>query len=145
MAAQLVPQGRAVGVDLWSTSDQSGNSREVTRRNAELEGVADRVELHTGDMRSLPFADDSYDVVLSGLAIHNIPDPAGRLEAIDQAVRVLKPGGRIVVVDFRSTDEYAKRLRQLSLQQVEHRWLDWRAWYGGPWAASKVVTGVKPG
>jgi arsenite methyltransferase len=145
MAAQLLPQGRAVGVDLWNASDQSGNRLEVTQHNAEIEGVDERVELHTGDMRALPFPDGSFDVVLSSLALHNIPTRVGRTEAIDEGVRVLKPGGRVVLVDFRSTHEYLERVRQLGLRKVEHRWLGWRLWYGGPWTASKVVTGVKPG
>src|SRR3954465_3161160 len=62
MAAQHLTTGRAVGVDLWSTFDQSGNSAEATRRNAGAEGVADRVELHTADMTALPFEDNSFDV-----------------------------------------------------------------------------------
>src|SRR4029077_13430020 len=73
MAAQHLTTGRAVGVDLWRRADQSGNSSEATRRNAVSEGVADRVELHTADMTALPFADDSFDLVVSSLAIHNIP------------------------------------------------------------------------
>ena len=72
MAAQCLPRGRAVGVDVWSTTDQSGNAEQVTRRNAALEGVAERVELHTADMRQLPFDDGSFDVVVSSLAIHNV-------------------------------------------------------------------------
>src|SRR5678816_1836505 len=71
MAAQYLTTGRAVGVDLWRSLDQSGNSLEATRRNAIAEGVADRVELHTGDMTALPFEDNSFDVVVSSLAIHN--------------------------------------------------------------------------
>ncbi|HZJ15645.1 MAG TPA: class I SAM-dependent methyltransferase, partial [Chthoniobacteraceae bacterium] len=59
MAAERLPRGRAVGVDLWSTKDQSGNAEQVTRQNAALEGVAERVELHTADMRQLPFDDGS--------------------------------------------------------------------------------------
>ena len=72
MAAQRLTTGRAAGVDLWRRIDQSGNSLEVTRRNAVAEGVADRVELHTGDMMELPFDENSFDVVVSSLAIHNI-------------------------------------------------------------------------
>ena len=72
MAAQHLTTGRAVGVDLWRTVDQSGNSAEATRRNAVAEGVADRVELHTADMTALPFEGNSFDLVLSSLAIHNI-------------------------------------------------------------------------
>src|SRR5262245_44889877 len=43
MAAQHLTTGRAVGVDLWRTGDQSGNSAPATLRNAAAEGVADRV------------------------------------------------------------------------------------------------------
>jgi len=52
--AQLLPCGRAVGVDLWKTADQSGNNIEMTRCNAVREGLAARVELATADMRALP-------------------------------------------------------------------------------------------
>src|SRR5271166_3550430 len=55
LAAQHLTTGRAVGVDLWRRVDQSGNSAEATQRNAAAEGVANRVELHTGDMTALPF------------------------------------------------------------------------------------------
>src|SRR6185503_3443907 len=82
MAAQHLTTGRAVGVDLWRSVDQSGNSIEATRRNAIAEGVADRVELHTGDMKALPFGDDEFDLIVSSLAIHNIPRSAGREKAI---------------------------------------------------------------
>jgi SAM-dependent methyltransferase len=89
MAAQHLTTGRAVGVDLWRSVDQSGNSLEATRRNAIAEGVADRVELHTGDMTALPFEDNSFDVIVSSLAVHNISGSAGREKAISEAVRVL--------------------------------------------------------
>src|SRR5262245_10190349 len=55
MAAEHLTTGRAVGVDLWRSVDQSGNSAEATRRNAIAEGVADRVDLHMRDMTALPF------------------------------------------------------------------------------------------
>ena len=144
MAARLLPDGKAVGVDLWKTSDQSGNALAVTQRNAAREGVADRVELATGDMRELPFADASFDVIVSSLAIHNIPDEAGRAQAIDEAVRVLKPGGRLAIADFRSTQLYAQRLKQLGIRDVSTRGLGWRFWYGGPWGGTTLVSATKP-
>ena len=144
MAAKLLPRGRAVGIDLWKTSDQLGNALEVTRRNAELEGVADRVDLRTGDMRTLPFEAESFDVVLSSLAIHNIPDATGRAKAIDEAVRVLRLGGRVVIVDIGATHEYEARLRELGMVEVERRSLGPRMWFGGPWVAASVVKARKP-
>src|SRR3954469_7061286 len=115
MAAQHLTTGRAVGVDLWRKVDQSGNSAEATQRNAVAEGVADRVELHTADMTALPFEDNSFDVVVSSLAIHNIPGHAGRERAVDEAVRVLRPGGRLLIADVRGTRQHETRLANIGM------------------------------
>ena len=101
MAARRLPRGRAVGIDVWSAKDQSGNAEQVTRRNAALEGVAERVELHTADMRQLPFDDGSFDVVVSSLAIHNVPGAGERARALSEAARVLKKCGKLAIVDVR--------------------------------------------
>ncbi len=145
MAARLLPRGRVEGIDLWKTSDQSGNALEVTQRNADLEGVADRVDLRTGDMRALPYKDETFDVVLSSLAIHNIPDAAARAKAIDEAGRVLRRGGRVLIADIKATGEYETRLRERGMVDVERRSLGPRMWFGGPWVAASVVRARKPG
>ncbi len=144
MAAQYLTTGRAVGVDLWRSVDQSGNAAEATRRNALAEGVADRVELHTGDMTALPFADNSFDVVVSSLAIHNISGRAGREKAVDEAVRVLRPGGRLLIADIRGTRQHQAQLAKLGMKDVARRRLGWQFWWGGPWAATHLVTATKP-
>ena len=143
MAAQHLTTGRAVGVDLWRSADQSGNSPEATRRNAVAEGVADRVDLHTGDMTALPFEDSSFDVVVSSLAIHNIRGRAGREKAIDEAVRVLRPGGRLVLADLRATRQYQARLATIGMSDVARRGLGWRFWWSGPLAVTGIVTATK--
>jgi SAM-dependent methyltransferase len=144
MAAQHLTTGRAVGVDLWRGVDQSGNSAEATRRNAVAEGVADRVELHTGDMTALPFDDNSFDVVVSSLAIHNIRGRAGREKAINEAVRVLRPGGRLMIADIRATRHHQAQLAKIGMNDLARRGLGWRFWWGGPWAATRLVTATKP-
>jgi ubiquinone/menaquinone biosynthesis C-methylase UbiE len=144
LAAQRLTTGRAVGVDLWRRVDQSGNSAEATRRNAIAEGVADRVELHTADMTALPFEDSSFDVVLSSLAIHNISGRAGREKAVDEAVRVLRPGGRLLIADIRGTARHQAQLARIGMSDVTRRRLGWRFWWGGFWAATSFVTATKP-
>ena len=129
MAAQRLPRGRAVGVDVWSTTDQSGNAVQVTRKNADLEGVAERVELHTADMRHLPFDDGSFDVVVSSLAIHNVSG-AGDRAALREAARVLKKGGKLAIADIRHTRVYARELESCGLKITERRSLGARFWYG---------------
>jgi ubiquinone/menaquinone biosynthesis C-methylase UbiE len=138
MAAQRLITGRAVGVDQWRTIDQSGNSAEATQRNAVAEGVADRVELHTGDMKALPFEDNSFDLVLSSLAVHNISGRAGREKAISEAVRVLRPGGRLMIVDVRGTRQHQAQLARIGMNEVACRWLGWRFFM------ARLVTATKP-
>src|SRR5262249_13541653 len=144
MAAQYLTTGRAVGVDLWRSVDQSGNSLEATRRNAIAEGVADRVELHTGDMTALPFEDNSFDLVLSSLAIHNISRSAGGERVSEEGVRVLRPGGRLVITDIRATRQHQGQLAKVGMNDVARRRLEWRFWWGGPWGATRLVTATKP-
>jgi arsenite methyltransferase len=137
-AAQHLTTGRAVGVDLWRRVDQSGNSAEATRRNAIAEGVADRVELHTADMTALPFEDNSFDVVLSSLAIHNISGRRGREKAISEAVRVLRPGGRLLILDVRATRQHQAQLAKLGMYDVARRGPGWWSW------PARLVTATKP-
>jgi arsenite methyltransferase len=143
-AAKLVPRGKAVGVDIWRP-DQTGNSVQATLTNADAEGVADRVELHTQDMTALPFPDASFDLVVSSLAIHNLPNNQARRSAIDEAVRVLRPGGRVVIADIGFTRLYATRLRDCGMADVRRRDLGWRAWWGLPVLRTHAVTATKPG
>ncbi len=119
-------------------------SMQATLTNAEPENVADRVELHTADMTALPLSDESVDVVVSSLAIHNIPTPAGRRRALDEGVRVLRPGSRLAIADLWETRQHAARLRELGWRNVKRRNLGWRMWYGGPWFPTRLVTATKP-
>ena len=145
MVAQLLPEGKVTGIDLWKTSDQSGNDPEATRRNADREGVdARRIELLTADMRDIPLPDGCCDLVVSSLAIHNIRSADGRAQAIDEAMRLLKPGGKLMIVDIRATMQYAERLRGRGMANVRLRNLGWRFWYGSPFVAAKLVSAERP-
>jgi arsenite methyltransferase len=141
-AAKLLPSGRAIGVDIWR-ADQTHNSAQNTLRNAELEGVADRVEVHTADITDLPFDDNSVDVIVSSLVVHNIPGPANRAKAISEAARVLRPCGRLVVADIWATRRHARQLRELGWTDVRRRGLGWRMWWG-PALGTHLITATKP-
>ena len=67
------------------------------RKRAEAERMADRLDWVVGDAMALPFAAGSFDVYTISFGIRNvtrIPD------ALDEAFRVLKPGGRLMVLEF---------------------------------------------
>lgn len=138
-AAKHLTSGKAIGIDLWQAVDQSGNQPGVTMENAHLEGVAERVEIKTGDMRQLPLPDDSVDAVVASLSIHNIPDREGRAKAIREIDRVLKPGGQIALLDFQATDEYLATLKSLGWNDVERSGPSF--WMFPP---VRVISGKKP-
>jgi SAM-dependent methyltransferase len=114
-AAQRLTTGKAIGVDIWSRIDLSGNRPEATLENARRAGVAERVEVRDADAQQLPFADASFDAIVSSLVLHNIPSDAGRRQAVREIARVLKPGGRVAVLDLRHTADYVCVLRQCGL------------------------------
>ena len=134
LAARRLPAGRAVGADVWRRRDQSGNSRAAAERNAVAEGVRGRVELADADARDLPFASASFDLVVSSLAISNIRDAGGRAQALREAVRVLRPGGRLRIVDD-GAGRYAAVLRT----PAAPAWPS-GSWTGGPGTACRVIT-----
>ena len=106
-AAKRLTTGRATGIDIWQAEDLSGNRPEATLENARREGVADRVDVQTGDMRKMPFASNTFDIVVSRAAIHNLYKAGDRAQAIGEIARVLKPGGQALIEDIRHLQEYA--------------------------------------
>lgn len=137
-AAKRVPTGKAIGVDLWSQVDQKDNSSTATMANARAEGVADRVDVRDGDMRALPLDDSSVDLVLSCLAIHNVSGSAERRKAIREIVRVLKPGGRVGIIDISHVGEYADEFRNAGMSSVNTHGIT-------PWIypPTRVMTAIK--
>jgi SAM-dependent methyltransferase len=131
-------------LDLRQKSVQSGNAAEATGPNAVAEGVANRVEFHTADVAALPLADGGFDVVLSSVAVHNVKSPAVRDRAIGRAVRLLRPGGRLLIADIFATCRDRDRLAVLGMTDVARRGLVWRMWWSGPRLPTRLVTATKP-
>jgi cyclopropane fatty-acyl-phospholipid synthase-like methyltransferase len=120
-AARRLPNGRAVGIDIFQKSDLSGNALERSLANVAAEGVAGNCEIRHEDARTLAFADGSVDTVVSNLCLHNIHPRAERERALAEIVRVTRPGGRAVVSDFVNTSQYAAFFRARGWT-VTRRW-----------------------
>jgi ArsR family transcriptional regulator len=98
----------------------------VARANLERQGLRN-VEVRHGDMGQLPLPSGAFDLAVMHMALHYAADPA---RAIAEAARVLRPGGRLAVVDFAPHKE--ERLRA----EHAHRWLgfaepDLAEWFAG--------------
>ena len=114
-AARRLGTGKAIGVDRWVVGALTGNRPEAALDNARLEGVLDRVEVKEGDVRKLPFADDSFDVAVSNFVVHEVSNRAEREQMLREMVRVLKPGGRLALVDFIFTGECVRVLQAIGV------------------------------
>jgi SAM-dependent methyltransferase len=94
------------------------------------------VDLRQGTLEALPIGDAEVDLVLLVLVLHHVPDPA---RALAEAARVLKPGGRLIVVDMQPHDREDYR------QSMGHVWLGFgepqivRLLQGARFAAPRVV------
>jgi arsenite methyltransferase len=127
-AAKRLTTGKGIGIDIWT--DGAGDSRpETFQENARIEEVADRVSLQNEDARQLPYDNEFFDVIISGLTMHHMGFDTNK--AIGEMVRVLQPGGWMAIYDEPSTVFYcAKLMRQHGLQ-VEKKTRD-------------LVFGIKP-
>lgn len=67
------------------------------RKRAEADEMADQLDWVTGDAMALPFSDNTFDVYTISFGIRNVTRPQ---EALNEAYRVLKPGGRLMVLEF---------------------------------------------
>ena len=118
-AARRLTTGKATGIDIWEAKDQSSNTREAPLQNAKLEHVSDLVDVLTADMRKLPFADQSFDVVLSHWVVHNLEKESERTTALEEMARVLRPDGQIILADIEFREAYQARLADLGFANVK--------------------------
>lgn len=129
VVAALVPRGLKV-VDVGTGSGAllpllAGSGAEVVavdhsvalleraRRRCRDAGVAG-VCFQQADVRDLPFADASFDAAYSSMVLHHLPRPAA---AIRELARVVRPGGRVVVVEF------SRHNLSWMRDELAHRWL----------------------
>ncbi len=76
--------------------DSSREMLAIARANLEREGLR-HVQIRHGDIYALPFANDAADLVTIHQVLHYLDDPS---RALAEAVRILKPGGRLLIADF---------------------------------------------
>ena len=101
-AREVGPSGRAIGVDMTHAM------LERARATAKKIG-ATNVEFRLGEIEHLPVADASVDAIISNCVVNLSPDKG---QVFREALRVLAPGGRLVVSDLVLTRELSPAMRQ---------------------------------
>lgn len=96
MLAEKYPQAEIAGVDLWAADWEY--SMAACERNAGRRLVADRVRFARASAAQLPYADATFDAVVSHFVFHEVKD--GATDAVKEALRVLKPGAAFCFQDM---------------------------------------------
>lgn len=135
-ATKVGKEGRAAGIDA------SPEMIEVATGKARKQGL--EIDFRVAPIEALPFEDGEFDVVLSSLMLHHLPDDV-KAQGLSEIVRVLKPGGRLVAIDLtgghspvghilnlfghRMPRDYVERLQGMmrtagfeSVEEVKSKW-----------------------
>ena len=117
-AAALAPfAGKVIGVDESSAMLNAARKR--------LDGMSN-VDLRDGSLENVPIDDETLDVAILSLVLHFVVDPAAVLV---EAARVLRPGGRVLIVDMQphEREEYRTAMGHVWLGFSDQQVTDWLA------------------
>lgn len=138
--AKAVPGSRTIGIDVWNMPAKGqmhkgfliGNSKQSAERNALIEGVSDRVGFRQCDARKMPFEPETFDVVVSYAALHQMVEFGADGGAVIQEIhRVLKPRGRLVAVEPIIAKGIMQKLRERGFSEIQISRVRsaWPAWF----------------
>lgn len=100
MAYKMLKPAKIVGIDI------SAQMLEVGRKKIEKEGLGDKIELQGGDSETINFAENTFDAVMAAFGVRNFENLE---KGLTEMLRVLKPGGQLVILEFSTPKRKAVR------------------------------------
>ncbi|HEX4878076.1 MAG TPA: bifunctional demethylmenaquinone methyltransferase/2-methoxy-6-polyprenyl-1,4-benzoquinol methylase UbiE [Chitinophagaceae bacterium] len=91
MTCRLLNPDRVDGIDI------SEGMLDLGRKKVEKEGLTGKIHLHTGDSETINFAENTFDAVMVAFGVRNFENLE---KGLAEMLRVLKPGGRLIVLEF---------------------------------------------
>jgi ubiquinone/menaquinone biosynthesis C-methylase UbiE len=117
-------KARVTGVDCWGKNWEY--SMNACYRNAEIEGVKERVTFQKASASALPHQDEHFDAVVSNLVFHEVRDAADKREVVREALRVVKKGGKFAFQDlflerhtYGNIEDLLRTIRSWGVTKVE--------------------------
>jgi len=122
--AQAFPAAQVTGIDYWGKNWDYAKA--ACERNAQIEGVAERVTFQKASASALPFEAEHFDLAVSNLTFHEVSDTKDKREVVREALRVVKKGGRFAFQDlflekrlYGEPEELVAALKSWGMERVE--------------------------
>lgn len=109
--ARRFAEAKVTGIDYWGGAWEY--SQLQCKTNAQAEGVVDQITFQQASASKLPFAGESFDLVVSNLVFHEVKDSENKQEVVKEALRVVKRGGSFVFQDLFLIERYYGRIDDL--------------------------------
>ena len=121
--AKRFPESSVWGIDHWGSLWDY--SKQQCEKNAEIEGVANRVIFQKASASKLPFKDGEFDAIVSNFVYHEVRDTRDKRKLLKESLRVLKKGGTFSLQDtFKNKRRYGliedltRQITEWGIQQV---------------------------
>jgi SAM-dependent methyltransferase len=121
--ARRYPNVHVTGIDFWGGMWEY--SKAVCEKNAEIEGVANRMNFQKASAAALPFEDEHFDAAISNLVFHEVGDVKNKRELIKEALRVVMKGGAFAFQDlfllkrhFGEVDDLVAMIKSWGIKEV---------------------------
>jgi ubiquinone/menaquinone biosynthesis C-methylase UbiE len=122
--AQKYPKAHIIGIDYWGKNWEY--SKNTCERNAQIEGVSERVTFQKANAASLPFEDGYFDAAVSNFVFHMVGVTKDKREIVREALRVVKKGGKFSFQDeflikqlFGDTDDLTETIKSWGINKLE--------------------------
>lgn len=122
--AKLFKKSSLIGIDYWGADWEY--SKSICERNAQCEGVADRINFIKASASNLPFNDNEFDLAVSCLTFHEVKDEKDKINILKEALRVIKKDGQFIFLDlfldekiYGNHIEFLNGINSLGLSEVK--------------------------
>ena len=118
-AAKSGPEGEVCGLDPSPEMIEVARGKAAKHALSSTEGAGAAARFEVGVIENIPFPDAHFDLVLSSLMLHHLPDDLKR-SGFAEILRVLKPGGRLLAVDLQEPENPLLRRLLMTLFLHSH-------------------------
>ncbi len=123
--AKAFPKAQITAMDYWGA--EWNYAKEQCERNAQIEGVADRISFQKGDAAKLDFPDETFDAAVSNFVFHEVRTAKDKRDVVKEALRAVKKGGVFSFQDMFSQkalygdmEQFVRELKEEGISEVHY-------------------------